>query len=205
MKKTIILASNNNNKVVELKAKLAPYGIEVLSQKEAGFDVEVDETGTTFEENAELKAEAIYKLSNVPTIADDSGLMVDAIGGQPGVYSHRFAGPNATDDDRINKLLDLLKDVPEGKRTARFRTAICYIDENGKKHNFEGTCEGTIGKEKKGENGFGFDPVFIYEGRTFAERTREEKNQVSHRGRAISKFVRYIEEMNKEEGNLENR
>ena len=199
MLKTIILASNNNNKVVELKEKLKPYGIEVKSQKEAGFDIEVDETGTTFEENAILKAEAIYNLSKTPTIADDSGLMVDAIDGAPGVFSHRFAGPNATDDDRINKLLDLLKDVPDEKRTARFKTAICYIDQNGEKHNFEGICEGTIGKEKKGENGFGFDPVFIYEGRTFAQRSRAEKNQVSHRGRAIAKFVKYIEEINKEE------
>ena len=198
MKKTIILASNNEHKLVELREKLRPFEIEVMSQREAGYDIEVDETGTTFEENAELKAEAIFRLSHTPTIADDSGLMVDALGGQPGVYSHRFAGPNATDDDRINKLLGLLQDTPDEQRTARFRTAICYIDETGKKHIFEGTCEGTIGHEKKGENGFGFDPVFVYEGRTFAERSREEKNKVSHRGRAIGKFVEYIEEINKE-------
>ena len=136
MKKTIILASNNAHKVVELKEKLEPYGIDVLSQKEAGFNIEVDETGTTFEENAMLKAETIYNISKMPTIADDSGLMVDAIGGQPGVHSHRFAGPNATDDDRINKLLELLKNVPDEKRTARFKTSICYIDENGKKQLF---------------------------------------------------------------------
>ena len=155
MKKTIILASNNEHKLVELREKLRPFGIEVLSQREAGYDIEVDETGTTFEANAELKAEAIFRLSHTPTIADDSGLMVDAIGGQPGVYSHRFAGPNATDDDRINKLLGLLQDTPDEQRTARFRKAICYIDETGQKHIFEGTCEGTIGHEKKGENGFG--------------------------------------------------
>ncbi len=198
MKKTIILASNNAHKVVELKEKLEPYGIDVLSQKEAGFNIEVDETGTTFEENAMLKAETIYNISKMPTIADDSGLMVDAIGGQPGVHSHRFAGPNATDDDRINKLLELLKNVPDEKRTARFKTSICYIDENGKKHIFEGTCEGTIGKEKVGENGFGFDPIFICEGRTFAQRSREEKNKISHRGRAIEKFIKYIEEITNE-------
>ncbi len=198
MKKTIILASNNEHKLTELKAKLKPFGIDVLSQKEAGYDIEVDETGTTFAENAELKADAIYSLSKMPTIADDSGLMVDAINGEPGVYSHRFAGPNATDDDRINKLLRMLESVPDKDRTAKFKTAICYIDENGQKHFFEGVCEGTIGYEKKGENGFGFDPVFIYEGRTFAQRSREEKNEVSHRGRAIAKFVKYIEDINKE-------
>jgi len=193
MNRIMILASNNENKLVELKEKLKPYGIDVLSQKEAGYDIEVEETGTTFKENAKIKAEAIYNLSKKPTIADDSGLEVDYLDGQPGVYSHRFA---PTSEQRISKLLDLLKDVPDEKRTARFKCAICYIDENGEKHFFEQACEGKIGFEQKGTNGFGFDPVFVHEGKTFAQRTREEKNQVSHRGKAIAEFIDYIEKTN---------
>ena len=199
MKKEIILASNNAHKVTELKEKLKKYGITLLSQREAGYDIEVDETGETFKENAIIKAEAIYNLSHKPTIADDSGLEVDAIGGKPGVHSHRFAGPEATDDDRIDKLLEMLKDVPDEKRTARFKTSICYIDENGAKHIFDGVCEGKIGFEREGTNGFGFDPIFIHEGRTFAQRTSEEKNEVSHRGRAVAKLIKYIEDITKEE------
>ena len=197
MEKVFILASNNEHKAIELREKLKAFGIKLLTQREAGLEIEVDENGATFEENAIIKAEAIYNLSHKPTIADDSGLEVDAIGGKPGVHSHRFAGPNATDDDRINKLLDMLKDVPEEKRTARFRTSICYIDNQGQKHIFDGTCEGTIGFSKKGSNGFGYDPIFICDGRTFAERSREEKNEISHRGRATAKFIKYIEETNK--------
>ena len=190
----IILATNNANKVKEMKEKLEKYNINVLSQKEAGFDIEIEETGTTFEENAMLKAEAINKLSGKPAIADDSGLEIDYLNGEPGVYSHRYAGENATDEDRINKILSLLKDVEDKKRTARFKTALCYIDEKGEKHIFEGVAEGKIGFIPKGNNGFGYDPIFISEtGKTFAELTREEKNKISHRGRAIAKFIEFIE------------
>lgn len=190
----IILASNNANKLKEMKEKLSKYNMNVVSQKEAGFEIEVEETGTTFEENAVLKATEIYKLTKMPVIADDSGLEIDALDGAPGVYSHRFAGPNATDEDRINKALTLLKDVPEEKRTARFKCVICYIDQNGEKHIFQGTAEGKIGYEPKGNNGFGYDPIFICEkSKTFAELTREEKNEISHRGRAIQKFIKFIE------------
>ena len=199
MEKIFVLASNNEHKAVELREKLQRFGIKLLTQKEAGIEIEPNEDGETFRDNAIIKAETIYNICHKPTIADDSGLEIDAIGGQPGVHSHRFAGPDATDDDRINRVLEMLKNVPENERTARFKTAICYIDEYGKKHFFDGVCEGSIGYEKRGTNGFGFDPVFIYEGRTFAERTREEKNEVSHRGRAIAQFIKYIEETNKEE------
>ena len=191
----IILASNNNNKLKEMKAKLAKYGLNVISQKEAGYDIEVEETGTTFEQNAIIKASEIYNLSKMPVIADDSGLEIDSLDGAPGVYSHRFAGPNATDEDRINKALNLLKDIPEEKRTARFRCVICYIDQDGNKHIFEGVAEGKIGYEPKGENGFGYDPIFICEqNKTFAELSSEEKNKISHRGRAIEKFINFLEE-----------
>ena len=194
-RKEIILASNNKNKLRELKEKLKKFNIEVISQKEAGFDIEVDETGTTFEENAILKAEAIYKLCKKPVIAEDSGLEVDFLDGMPGVYSHRFAGENATDEDRVNKVLDLLKDVQEEKRTARFKCVSCYIDENGDKHIFEGTTEGKIANEPKGTNGFAYDPIFICElGKTFAEVSSEEKNSISHRGRMLEAFIKFLEQ-----------
>ncbi len=191
----IILASNNANKLREMKEKLVKYGMNVVSQKQAGYDIEVEETGTTFAENAILKAAEINKLSAKPVIADDSGLEIDYLNGAPGVYSHRFAGEDATDEDRINKILSLMKDVPEEKRTARFKCAICYIDETGEMHIFEGVSEGKIGCETRGNNGFGYDPIFISEkNKTFAELTSEEKNSISHRGRAIEKFVKFLEE-----------
>lgn len=191
----IILASNNEHKLKEIRAKLKNGNIKIISQKEAGFNIEVDETGTTFEENAILKAETIYKLAKKPVLAEDGGLEVDYLNGEPGVYSHRFAGENATDEDRRNKILTLLKDVPDEKRTARFRCVGCYIDENGEKHIFEGISEGKIGYESKGTDGFGYDPIFICEyGKTFAEISAEEKNKISHRGRLIEKFVKYLEE-----------
>ena len=196
MEKKYILASNNKGKIVEMKEKLKSFGIDVISQKEAGVNIEVEETGTTFEENATLKAEEIYRITKTPVISDDSGLEVDALDGKPGVYSHRFAGENATDEDRVNKILDLLKDVPEEKRTARFRCALCFIDKDGEKHIFDGRVEGKIGLEPKGKNGFGYDPIFIYKDKTFAEMTSEEKSKVSHRGRAVNKFLEYLKTEN---------
>ena len=192
---TYILASNNKNKLREYKEKLSEFGIDVISQSEAGINIEVEETGTTFAENAELKAKAIYDLVKKPVISDDSGLSVDALGGDPGVFSHRFAGP--TDQDRINKILTLLENVDDEKRTAHFTCAICFIDENGNEHIFEEKCEGTIARKQEGENGFGYDPIFLYEGKTFADISSEEKNEISHRGRAIKSFVNYIRNKNK--------
>ncbi len=190
----VILASNNKNKIREMSQILSPFGMEVLSQREAGADFEVEENGTTFRENAEIKAEAVYERLGVPVIADDSGLVVDALGGAPGVYSHRFAGENATDRDRNDKLMRELADVPEEKRTARFMCVICFIDEKGEKHFFEGTCEGVIGREPRGENGFGYDPVFYRDGKSLAEMTDDEKNSISHRGNALRLMKKYLEE-----------
>ncbi len=193
--KEIILASNNPNKLIEMREKLGAFGIQVISQKEAGINIDVEETGTTFEENATLKASTIYDIIKKPVIADDSGLEIDALDGAPGVYSHRFAGENATDSDRVQKALTLLKDVPDEKRTARFRCCICLIDEAGEKHIFNGTAEGKIGYEPIGENGFGYDPIFVYGDKTFAQLTREEKNKVSHRGRAVQELVDFFKKM----------
>ncbi len=188
----IIIATNNKNKVAELKSKLGGYGINVLSQSEAGFNLEVEENGTTLEENSFLKAKAVYDICKKPVIADDSGLFVDCLDGAPGIYSARFAGEGASDEQRRAKLLELMKDVEEEKRTAHFETVVCYIDECGKEHFFKGRVDGKIGFEERGTYGFGFDPLFIFEGKTFAERTREEKGAVSHRGKAVNKFVEFI-------------
>ncbi len=189
---TIILASNSANKIIEISQKLKPFNINVISQAEAGYNIEVDETGTTFKENAILKADAIYEKTKMPVIADDSGLEIDALGGKPGVYSKRFAGENATDSDRIEKILDLMKDIEDNKRTARFKCTICYIDKFGDKHIFEGTCEGKITTKLYGNDGFGYDPIFLYGTKTFAQMTQEEKNKVSHRGKAINKLVEFL-------------
>ena len=190
----VILASNNKNKIREMQQILSPFGMEVLSQREAGADFEVEETGTTFAENAELKAKAVYERLGCAVIADDSGLAVDALNGAPGVYSHRYAGENATDEERCQKLLHELADVPAEKRTARFLCEICYLEENGEKHFFTGSCEGVIGTEPKGENGFGYDPVFYSGGKSLAEMTDDEKNQISHRGNALRLFQKYLKE-----------
>ncbi|MBO5227036.1 MAG: XTP/dITP diphosphatase [Ruminococcus sp.] len=190
----VILASNNKNKIREMAQILEPFGMEVISQREAGADFEVEENGTTFRENAELKAAAVFETLNAPVIADDSGLMVDALNGAPGVYSHRYAGENATDKERCEKLLSELADVPEEKRTARFVCEICFIDEKGERHFFTGKCEGIIGTEEKGENGFGYDPVFYVGGVSLAEMTDDEKNSISHRGEALRLMKKYLEE-----------
>lgn len=192
MEKIILLATNNENKVKEISSKISKFGIKVISQKEAGFDIEVEENGKTFEENAILKAEAIFKLANKPVVADDSGLQIDALNGEPGVYSHRYAGENATDKDRCNKVLKLMEEIKDNDRAARFVTSVCYIDINGVKHIFNGVCEGKIAMEPHGENGFGYDPVFLVGEKTFAEMTTQEKNEISHRGKAISKLVEYL-------------
>ena len=182
----VILALNNKHKLEEIKKILTPLGYEVVSQAEAGVDIDVEETGTTFEENAALKAQAVYDIS------DDSGLEVDYLNGAPGIYSHRYAGENATDADRCAKLLSELNGVETEKRTARFVCVLCFIDDKGEKLVIRGTVEGIIGTEPKGENGFGYDPVFMYGDRSFAELSAEEKNSVSHRADALKKFAAAI-------------
>lgn len=188
----IILASNNKNKLREISEKLRQFNINVISQSEAGINIEVEETGQTFVENAILKAEAIYNIKHIPVISDDSGLEIDALNGEPGVFSNRYAGPNATDKDRVEKVLKLLENTEDSKRTARFKCAICYIDANGEKHIFEEACEGKIADKPYGENGFGYDPIFLYDERTFAQMPPEEKNKISHRGKAINKLVEFL-------------
>ena len=186
----IILATNNKNKVREVGEILSPMGYEVVSQSDAGIDIDVEENGTTFEENAFLKADAVHKLSGDICIADDSGLEVDYLNGEPGVYSARYAEPG----HRCQKVLDKLEGVPDEKRTARFVCCICFIGRDGTSKTFRGTCEGRIGHEKRGTNGFGYDPIFMVGDKSFAEISAEEKNGMSHRGAALRMLAEYLAE-----------
>ena len=184
---TFIIATHNNKKRDELSRILAPLGVTAATDRELGLTLdEVEETGTTFEENAYLKAAAACAQSGLPAIADDSGLMVDALNGAPGVYSARYAGEDATDADRIAKLLGELEAVPDEARTARFVSAVCCVFPDGEQLTVRGVCEGTIARAAAGTGGFGYDPVFVTAaGRTFAELSAGEKDAVSHRGQAL--------------------
>lgn len=193
----MILASNNPEKLREVREILTPYGISVISQSEAGIKIEVEETGTTFAENSELKAKAVYDLTHMPVIADDSGIAVDALNGEPGIYSARYGGKGLDDVDRCHLLLKNMEGVPDEDRTARFVCVITYFDENGTSHQFDGKIEGKIGYEMIGSNGFGYDPLFMVGDRSLAEYTEDEKNSVSHRGNALRKLEAYLKETQK--------
>lgn len=193
---TFIIATNNPKKLVELSRILNPLGIHAISAKEAGVNLdEVEETGTTFEDNAELKARAALDKTGMPAVADDSGLMVDALDGAPGVYSARYAGEGASDAERIEKLLNNMERVPKNERTARFVSAVCCVFPDGGKIVVRGECEGEIALAPAGEGGFGYDPVFLVEGgKTYAELSAVEKDKISHRGRALRKLSDALKE-----------
>lgn len=185
----VIIASNNKGKIREFKEILSPLGYEVVSQGESGINVEVDETGSTFSENAYLKAKAIFDMTdNCCVLADDSGLMVGYLNGEPGVYSARYGGLDS-DLKRTDLVLEKLKGVEEEQRTARFVCAICFIKADGEKICVEGRCEGKIGTEPLGENGFGYDPIFMYGDKSFAQVSSDVKNAVSHRANALKKLL----------------
>ncbi len=183
------MATNNQNKLREAREIFSPLGIEILSQKDAGVSVNPEENGQTFAENAFIKAKAVYELVKLPVIADDSGLCVDALNGAPGVYSARYAPEGLL----CETLLKNMQEIPADQRTAKFVTAVAFIEKDGKKVILEGECHGTIGFEKRGTNGFGYDPVFMYGEKSFAELSAEEKNAVSHRGQAFRKLYDYLE------------
>lgn len=181
-----IIATHNVKKLAELERILTPLGISVQTASQAGFTLpEVDETGTTFAENARLKAESAMRATGRPAVADDSGLMVDALDGAPGVYSARYAGPDAGDRDRYEKLLRELANVPDDRRTARFVSAVCCVFPDGTSIDVTGACEGRIARAPRGDGGFGYDPVFLVGDRSYAELTAAEKDEISHRGRAL--------------------
>lgn len=184
----MIIATRNEHKLAEFRRILTPMGYQVVSQQEVCPDVEVDEDGATFAENAYKKAYEIFKLTGMPTVADDSGLCVDALGGEPGVYSARYAGEPHSDKACNDKLLRNLADTPEQQRTAHFVSAICCVLDEGDIIACQGSCQGSIGYQPLGDNGFGYDPLFMVGDRSFAQLSGEEKDAVSHRGVALRCF-----------------
>jgi len=193
----IIFATKNIGKVREVKMILEDMEADIFTMTEAGIDIEVEETGETFEENAVLKAEAIMEESDCLVLADDSGLEIDCLGGDPGVHSARFMGYDTPYEEKNAKILQMLEDVPEEKRTARFVSVIAAAFPDGRTVTVRGTVEGIIGYEQKGTNGFGYDPIFYIPelGKYSAELTLEEKNKISHRGKALRLMKEKLREM----------
>ena len=193
--KQVVIATKTKGKAKDFEALFGPFGYEVVTMFDVAPDVEIEETGTTFEENAILKAETLANLLGQIVIADDSGLAIDALNGEPGVYSARYAGDH---DDEANmvKVLENMKDVPEEKRTARFCCALAIAGPNMETKTVFGTCEGIIAYEKKGTNGFGYDPIFYVPAleKHMAELSAEEKGAISHRGNAIRKLALQLAE-----------
>ena len=189
-----IIATHNKKKLGELSRILSPLGINAVTAKQVGLTLtDAEETGETFEENAYIKAKSGCDESNMPCIADDSGLMVDALSGAPGVYSARFSGVHGDDEANIDKLLSMLENVPDENRTARFKSAVCCVFPNGDVITVDGVCEGRIGFERRGSGGFGYDPVFMVGDKSFSELTAEEKDAISHRGNALRKLKTELE------------
>lgn len=186
----IIIATNNQGKVREFRQILEPLGYEPVSLKEAGINIDIVEDGETFAENAHIKAQAIYEICNCPVLADDSGLEIEFLGGAPGIYSARYAGEDATDEDRCNKILSELEGVDTSLRTARFVCALYCILDDETEYSVLGTFSGFIGTEPMGENGFGYDPIFMVDEETsVAMLSDEEKNKISHRAEAMRKLA----------------
>jgi len=185
----LLLATNNKGKLREYQSLLQGIPFEIVTLADQGITADVAEIGKSFEENAALKATSLAATSWLLSLADDSGLEVDALGGEPGSLSHRYAGENASDADRVDFLLSKLKDVPEKKRTAQFRCVIAIAEPHGRVELCSGVCRGVIINEPRGTNGFGYDPIFYLPelNKTMAELTLEEKNRISHRARAAEK------------------
>jgi len=193
----LLVATNNPGKVREYEALLTGLPLTLTYLAKEGVDIEVEETGSTFAENARLKAAAYARASGLLTLADDSGLEVDALGGEPGTRSARYAGQGASDEDRYRLLLNKLEGLPWERRTARFRCVIAIATPQGEARTAEGTCEGGIAFDPRGEHGFGYDPVFYMpeHGQTMAELEPEVKNRISHRARAAEGARRILQEL----------
>lgn len=190
--KKVVAATNNAKKLEEMNRILTQLGWEVVGLRSCGDFPEPVEDADSFEGNARIKALAAHRNTGLAAIADDSGLMVEALGGAPGVYSSRYAGEGATDADNNAKLLHELADVPAGQRAAAYACAIVFIDDDGSEHSAWGTCEGEIGFEPTGEGGFGYDPYFLsadYPGQTLAQVDARAKDAISHRGKALRSLV----------------
>lgn len=190
--KRLVLASKNPGKIRELQAMMAGSGIEVVGLDPASPDVE--ETGTTFEENALIKARAACVATGLPALGEDSGLAVDALGGEPGIHSARWVP--GSDQDRLNALLERMKSIPDGQRSGRYVSTIAIVTPDGRERVVRGELEGAIAREPRGTGGFGYDPIFVLEnGKSTAEITMEEKNAISHRSRALAKVMTLLPEL----------
>lgn len=191
----VILASNNENKLREMQQILSPLGWEILRQKDVGLHLDPDENGETFEDNSQIKAEAVMQASGLPAIADDSGVSVDALNGAPGVHSARYGGAACnTDEDRNQFLLKNMEQVPDGSRGAKFVSVITMAYPDGRIVSARGELAGEILRQEQGNGGFGYDPLFYIpaEGCTMAELTPERKNEISHRAVALQNFVNQL-------------
>ena len=194
MEKKFVIATNNPHKVFEFKRILEPMGITCVSQKELGIVCDAEETGKTFGENAYIKAKAVYDLCGLPSVADDSGICVDALGGEPGIYSARYGGEGLSDPDRMFLLLKNMENQED--RSAHFTSAICCVMDDGAVIEAEGYIYGKLTKEPRGEHGFGYDPIFLPDGYqlTTAEMESDAKNAISHRGNALRIFAEKLKE-----------
>lgn len=193
----LLIATHNPGKIEEYEELLAGLPLELTYPAQEGLDIEVAETGASFAENARLKAAAYTRASGLVALADDSGLEVDALGGEPGIHSARYAGTGASDKERYRLLLEKLREVPWEERTARFRCVIAVATPGGQVHTAEGICEGIIAFAPKGEHGFGYDPIFYLQeyGKTMADLPPETKNKISHRARAVQRAREILEEI----------
>ena len=193
----VVLASKNPHKLVEISRITEKFGFELVLQSELGVDIDVEETGLSFEENSYLKAEAVMKATGLPALADDSGIAVDALNGEPGIYSARYGFDESLDDrGRLNLLLKNTEQVPEGQRQAQFVCVITLVTPEGQTIQARGEVHGELLREPRGEHGFGYDPIFYYPplGMTTAELPPEEKNRISHRARALEVFYEKLKE-----------
>lgn len=191
-----ILATNNMKKLAEMQRILSPLGINVVTAKTLGITLEeVEEDGDTFEANAKIKALAACRATNMPAIADDSGLCVDYLDGAPGIFSARFAGDHGNDELNNDLLLEKLEGVPAEKRSAHYVCAICCIFPDGREITVRGECNGYIGFERDGNEGFGYDPLFLVDGKAFGRYTAEEKDKISHRGNALRLLTKELEKI----------
>ena len=193
----VVLASKNRHKLEEISKITEKFGFDLVLQSELGVDIDVEETGTTFEENSFLKAEAVMKATGLPALADDSGIAVDALNGEPGIYSARYGFDESLDDwGRLKLLLKNTENVPDGERQAQFVCVITMVTPEGETIQARGEIHGELTRDARGENGFGYDPIFFYPplGKTTAELSPEEKNKVSHRANALKVFYDKLKE-----------
>ena len=193
----VVLASKNPHKLVEINKITEKFGFELVLQSQLGVDIDVEENGTTFEENSFIKADAVMKATGLPALADDSGIAVDALNGEPGIYSARYGfDPSLDDRGRLELLLKNTEQVPDGQRQAQFVCVITMVTPDGQVIQARGEIHGELTREPRGENGFGYDPIFFYPplGKTTAELSAEEKNAVSHRANALKSFYEKLKE-----------